>query len=74
MVLCICRAVTERQLDAAIEGGAHTLADIAERLGAGGDCGCCRGEIEARLETRSAPCGGSCEGCPRAAAEITSAA
>jgi bacterioferritin-associated ferredoxin len=73
MVLCICRAVTERQLEAAIEGGAHTLAEIAERLGAGSDCGCCRDEIEERLESRG-PCGRACAGCPRGSVEVGSAA
>jgi bacterioferritin-associated ferredoxin len=74
MVLCICHAVTERELDAAIEGGAHTLAEIAERLGAGSDCGCCQNEIEQRLESLTGPCGRSCTGCPRASAEVVSAA
>ena len=74
MVLCICHAVTEHQLDAAIEAGAHTLAEIARRLGAGDDCGCCRDDIEERLESRSGPCGRYCDGCPRAAGPLTSAA
>jgi bacterioferritin-associated ferredoxin len=73
MVLCICRAVTEQELEAAIEGGAHTLAEIAERLGAGSDCGCCRDEIEERLESRG-PCGRACAGCPRGSVEVVSAA
>ncbi|HEX4384182.1 MAG TPA: (2Fe-2S)-binding protein [Myxococcales bacterium] len=74
MVLCICHAITERELDAAIEGGAHTLSEIAERLGAGSDCGCCQSEIEERIESRVGSCGRSCSGCPRAAAEVASAA
>jgi len=74
MVLCICRAVTERQLEAAIVGGAHTLSEIAERLGAGSDCGCCRDEIEERLESSAGSCGRGCDGCPRTSAGVTSAA
>jgi bacterioferritin-associated ferredoxin len=75
MVLCICYAVTERQVDAAIHDGARTLADISAKLGAGSDCGCCRDEIEERLENRPhGGCGRSCEGCPRASAPVASAA
>jgi bacterioferritin-associated ferredoxin len=74
MVLCICRAVTERELEAAIEGGATTLAAIAEKLGAGSDCGCCTDEIEERLESRTGGCGRACAGCPRASLQLTSAA
>jgi bacterioferritin-associated ferredoxin len=74
MVLCICHAVTERELEAAIEGGAHTLSAIAEKLGAGDDCGCCKDEIEERLTRRGGGCGRACDGCPRAHTELTSAA
>jgi len=74
MVLCICRAVTERELEAAIASGANTLAAIAEKLGAGTDCGCCQDEIEERLAGRERACGRDCAGCPRASLQLTSAA
>ena len=74
MVLCICRAVTERELEAAIAGGANTLAAIAEKLGAGADCGCCTEEIEERLQGSESACGRACAGCPRASLQLTSAA
>jgi bacterioferritin-associated ferredoxin len=75
MVLCICKAVTERQLDAAIHAGARSLDEISARTGAGSDCGCCKEEIEERLQTgKPGPCGGSCASCPLAPAQVASAA
>ena len=41
MYVCICHAVTDRQLDDAIRDGARTEHDIALRCGAGSDCGSC---------------------------------
>ena len=74
MVLCICYAVSEVEVDAAIHQGARSLDEISARLGAGSDCGCCQDEIEERLTSRIGPCGRSCEGCPRSAASLVSAA
>ena len=66
MVLCICQAVTDRQIDAAIEAGARSLDDVAVRCGAGSDCGCCREAIEERLSSGSQrPCANGCKDCPR---------
>ena len=59
MILCICKAVSEREIDAAVRSGASTLAAVGERCsGAGTDCGMCHEAIEERLE-------GSCASCPR---------
>jgi bacterioferritin-associated ferredoxin len=59
MVLCVCRYVTEREVDAVVQSGARTVDAVGERCGAGTDCGMCRDAIEERLE-------GSCSSCPRA--------
>jgi len=74
MILCICKAVSEREIDAAVRAGAKTVAAIGERCsGAGTDCGMCQEAIEERLES-------SCSSCPRlrdcrpAAAALASAA
>jgi bacterioferritin-associated ferredoxin len=75
MVLCICKAVTDRELDAVIHAGARSVAEVESRTGAGTDCGCCREEIEERLRSGAqGPCGGSCASCPMAAAPVASAA
>ena len=69
MVLCICQAITDREVDAAIRAGARSLAEVEARCGAGGDCGCCREAIEERIATGSErPCGKGCKDCPRAVA------
>jgi bacterioferritin-associated ferredoxin len=52
MVVCICRGVTEDEIVDAIRRGAYSLEKIARRCdGAGTDCGSCRSEIQAHLET-----------------------
>lgn len=50
MYVCVCRAVTEREIKASIDGGATTVAAVTRACRAGGDCGACRGEIEELLE------------------------
>jgi len=58
MVLCICRAVTDREIDAAVSAGARSVDAVGACCGAGTDCGACRDAIEARIED-------SCASCPR---------
>ncbi len=41
MYVCVCRAVTDRQIIAAAERGASRLADLRKELGVPGDCGRC---------------------------------
>ncbi len=42
MYVCLCRGVTERQVEQALEGGACSLGDLHHELGVGSDCGRCR--------------------------------
>lgn len=73
MVLCICRSVTDREVDAAIGAGARSLGEVARASGAGTDCGCCTSAIEQRLE-RATGCRNDCANCPRQAPAVASAA
>ena len=41
MYVCICKAVTDRQIREAAQGGARTLADLRRELGVSLDCGRC---------------------------------
>lgn len=41
MYVCVCNAVTDRQIRAAAEAGAETLADLSAALGVATCCGCC---------------------------------
>ncbi len=59
MYVCICRAVTEERVRAAIASGAHTVSAVTAACCAGDDCGACHGlveeMIEEHLETRAEP-------------------
>jgi bacterioferritin-associated ferredoxin len=50
MYVCICRAVTEERVRAAIEGGAETVSAVTTQCCAGDDCGACHGVIEEMIE------------------------
>lgn len=41
MYVCVCQAVTERQIRQAAEAGACTLQDLRRDLGVSRDCGRC---------------------------------
>ncbi len=42
MIVCICSAVSERQVVAAVSAGADSLDALAAETGAGACCGSCR--------------------------------
>ena len=42
MYICICNAVTEKQVHQAIDGGAVTVDDLHRLLAVGSQCGSCR--------------------------------
>jgi len=50
MYVCVCLAVTEAQVDAAIAAGAHSRPAVTSACRAGGDCGACHGMIEEKIE------------------------
>jgi bacterioferritin-associated ferredoxin len=50
MFVCICRAVTEQQVAAAIESGASSREAVSRACRAGGDCGACHATIEDMIE------------------------
>jgi bacterioferritin-associated ferredoxin len=58
MILCVCRAVTDREVDAAVRRGAQSVDAVGACCGAGTDCGACRDAIQERIED-------SCSSCPR---------
>ncbi|RIQ20038.1 bacterioferritin [Bordetella avium] len=41
MYVCICNAVTERQVRACVDAGANSLGDLQFELGVASCCGCC---------------------------------
>jgi bacterioferritin-associated ferredoxin len=43
MYVCVCNAVTERQVHKAIDAGATTVKALSRQLGVGTQCGACVG-------------------------------
>jgi bacterioferritin-associated ferredoxin len=41
MYICICNAITDRDIVRAAEAGARSEEDLAHELGVGLGCGCC---------------------------------
>jgi len=41
MYICVCNAITERQVRACVSAGATTLGDLQFELGVATCCGCC---------------------------------
>ena len=58
MYVCVCLAVTDQEVNAAIEGGAETRQEVTRACGAGGDCGACHEMIEDMLDARRAEADG----------------
>ena len=50
MVICHCKAVSDRTVDAAIASGASSVEEITARCTAGGGCGGCHSLLEALLK------------------------
>jgi bacterioferritin-associated ferredoxin len=51
MVVCHCRAVSDRVVKAAVAAGDRTVDDLAVSCGAGTDCGGCHRALAALLVT-----------------------
>lgn len=56
MYICICNAVTERQLKECARAGAASLEDVAFQLGVGTACGRCRECASGMLKEMRAEC------------------
>lgn len=50
MYVCVCLAVSDTEVQAAIEGGAITREAVTRACKAGGDCGACHGMIRQMIE------------------------
>jgi len=57
MYVCLCNAVTDREIRAAVEGGAASLVDLQSTLPVAVCCGCCadtaRDIVDEHLRTRA---------------------
>lgn len=50
MYVCICNAVTDRQIAQAVEEGALTVEDLQQKLSVGSQCGNCKSCAKACLQ------------------------
>jgi bacterioferritin-associated ferredoxin len=48
MIVCNCKAASERDVHSAIQRGAECLSDL-KRCGIGGDCGTCHDDLRSML-------------------------
>lgn len=53
MYVCICKAVTDGQLESAIDQGLCTRKQLFECFGVGGDCGKCNKDINDLLHAQT---------------------
>jgi bacterioferritin-associated ferredoxin len=49
MIVCHCNVVSDRVVRAAVQAGACCVEEVAERCGAGAECGGCQPRIERLL-------------------------
>lgn len=52
MFVCVCHAITDREIDQAVDNGAVTLNHLKDELDVGTACGTCAEYIEQRLQER----------------------
>lgn len=55
MYVCLCRAVTDQEIDAAIAAGCHTLREVGRQTQAASQCGVCAPWICQRLKETAKP-------------------
>jgi bacterioferritin-associated ferredoxin len=53
---CICAAVDEGEVLAAVDAGADTISAVGQLTRAGTGCGSCHDRIEDLIELRCGPC------------------
>jgi bacterioferritin-associated ferredoxin len=49
MIVCVCKAVSDKHIQAAIDNGAVSLGQIVQELGVGTCCGSCVPHVEETL-------------------------
>ena len=50
MIVCLCRGVSERHIEATVAAGARTAGEVSRACGAGTDCGACFHLVAALVE------------------------
>lgn len=52
MFVCVCHAVTDRDIHKAVDDGVHHVEQLEAHCGAGSTCGSCRDMAQALIESR----------------------
>ena len=50
MYICLCKAVTDHDIEAAVIGGASTMLEVQEALEVGTGCGSCAGAAQVVID------------------------
>ncbi|MBV1858567.1 MAG: (2Fe-2S)-binding protein [Nannocystaceae bacterium] len=53
MIVCLCKGISSRTIDAEVERGTRTVAGIARACQAGTSCGMCVGQIRDLIRLRT---------------------
>jgi bacterioferritin-associated ferredoxin len=53
--VCHCQAVTDRTINAAIDSGARSVAEVTARCRAGNGCGGCHNVLQALVDATAPP-------------------
>jgi bacterioferritin-associated ferredoxin len=56
MIICVCKAVSDRQIRSAVKDGASSLRDLTRDLGVGTCCGKCLPEAKQALAASLKAC------------------
>ena len=59
MIVCVCKAVSDRHIRNAVKGGAASLRDLTRELGVGTCCGKCLPEAKSALACSLKACDSS---------------
>ncbi|NMO01029.1 (2Fe-2S)-binding protein [Gordonia sp. TBRC 11910] len=57
MFVCICRGVTEEEVNSYLDDGADSVDAIGDRCGAGEGCGTCLDRLDEMVCARAGICG-----------------
>lgn len=55
MYICICKAITDSQIETAIADGINTRKALHQCLGVGSDCGKCNRHVRELINKKSMP-------------------
>ncbi|MEM7027219.1 MAG: (2Fe-2S)-binding protein [Pseudomonadota bacterium] len=50
MYICICNAVTEKEIEKAVDNGCNSLRQLEDQLGVASQCGSCACEAASHLQ------------------------